>query len=253
MIDDTLLQGLRGIGMSEYEGKVYAILSALRVASAREIHEQTKIPRGKVYETLAALAEKGFIVSSGTTPVRYSPVEATQTFERLKRESVTSLASLHKRLKALESESPEPLMQGYKLCTDWTRDSQIRMMLRRAKSEIIVICNDADSLSRYGKEIDRAAKQVSLYLVVGDENLAESAPVKCYTGGNDLIASFFRNNDTDTSGLVLKLSLIADSRESLSILEDEGRLTGIFICPDIYAGYLSRKIIEEIRPVPKRK
>ena len=44
MIDESLLSQLKGIGMSEYEAKVYVILSALRVASAREIHEQTKIP-----------------------------------------------------------------------------------------------------------------------------------------------------------------------------------------------------------------
>ena len=89
MIDDSLLSQLKGIGMSEYEAKVYVILSALRVASAREIHEQTKIPRGRIYETLASLAQKGFIVSSGTSPLLYSPVDVTATFERLKRESVS--------------------------------------------------------------------------------------------------------------------------------------------------------------------
>lgn len=44
MIDDSLLAHLKEIGMSEYEARVYAILVALRVASARDIHEQTKIP-----------------------------------------------------------------------------------------------------------------------------------------------------------------------------------------------------------------
>ncbi|MDD1724016.1 MAG: TrmB family transcriptional regulator, partial [Methanospirillum sp.] len=88
MIDDSLLRELKEIGMSEYEAKVYVILSALRVASAREIHEQTRIPRGRIYETLTSLAQKGYIASSGRSPVRYSPVDVIQTFERLKRESV---------------------------------------------------------------------------------------------------------------------------------------------------------------------
>jgi len=249
MIDDALLRELRKIGMSEYEAKVYVTLSALRVASAREIHEQTKIPRGRIYETLAALAEKGFIVSSGTSPVRYSPVDATRTFERLKRESVTSLASLHRRLKALESESPEPVMQGYRLCTEWTRDIQIRMMLQRAKSEIVILCNDADSLARYGKEISRAAKRVDLYLVLGNRELAESLPVKCYTGGNDILSSLFSHDAVESIGPSMKLSLMADRRESLSVLEENDRVTGILICPDIYAGYLSRKVIAEIELV----
>jgi len=49
----------------------------------------------------------------------------------------------------------------------------------------------------------------------------------------------------------MKLLLMADRRESLSVMEENGRLTGIFICPDIYAGYLSRKIVQEIQPVDR--
>jgi sugar-specific transcriptional regulator TrmB len=134
MIDESLLSDLKSIGMSEYEAKVYGILTALRVADAREIHEHTKIPRGRIYETLASLVQKGFVVSSGKSPAMYSPVDLTLIFERLKRESVSSLDQVYVRLKNLETESPEPLMQGYKLSTEWTRDNQIRMVLRRAKS-----------------------------------------------------------------------------------------------------------------------
>lgn len=253
MIDDSLLLHLKGIGMSEYEAKVYVILSALRVASAREIHEQTKIPRGRIYETLASLAQKGFIVSSGKSPVRYSPVDVIQTFERLKRESTISLEGLYQRLKALETETPEPLMQGYKLCTEWTRDNQIRMMLRRAKSEIILLCNDEEFLTKYGSDISRAAKRVFVYLVVGRKELAEFAPIKCYGGGSDIESSLFHHEEGENIGLSMKLLLMADRRESLSIMEENGRLTGIFICPDIYASYLSRKVVQEIQPVDRSR
>lgn len=186
MIDDSLLLHLKKIGMSEYEAKVYSILSALRVASAREIHEQTGIPRGRIYETLTSLTEKGFVAFSGNSPVRYSPVDVTRTFERLKMESVEVLEDLHQRLKVLEAETPEPLMQGYELRTEWTRENQIRMMLKRAKSEIILLCNDEELLIRYNSEISRAAKRVPVYLVVQREDLARIVQIKCYHGGNDI-------------------------------------------------------------------
>lgn len=253
MIDDSLLLQLKGIGMSEYEAKVYVTLSALRVASAREIHEQTMIPRGRIYETLTSLAQKGFIVSSGRSPVRYSPVDVIETFERLKRESVASLEGLYQRLKALETETPEPLMQGYKLLTEWTRDNQIRMMLRRAKSEIILLCNDEEIITRYGGDIARAAKRVFVYLVVGRKEFAALAPVKCYVGGSDIESSLFCHEEGEHTGPSMKLLLMADRRESLSVMEENGRLTGIFICPDIYAGYLSRKIVQEIQPVDRSR
>ncbi len=255
MIDDSLLAELKGIGMSEYEARVYVTLSALRVASARDVHEQTKIPRGRIYETLTTLAQKGFIVSSGRSPVRYSAVDVTETFERLKRESMTSLEELYRRLKALETETPEPLMQGYKLGTEWTRDNQIRMILHRAKSEIILLSNDEAFLTRYGSEISRAAKRVPVYLIVGSEELADIAPIRCYTGGNDIESSLFHNEAGESNGLSLKFFMMADRSESLSILEENGKLMGIYIYPDLYAGYMSRKVLQEIQPAgrPRKK
>ncbi|PWR73397.1 hypothetical protein DLD82_09080 [Methanospirillum stamsii] len=253
MIDDSLLSDLKKIGFSEYEAKVYVILTALRVASAREIHEQTKIPRGKIYETLTSLAQKGFIVSSGKSPARYSPVDVARIFEKMKRDSTISLENLFRRLKALETETPEPLMQGYKLCTEWTRDNQIRMMLRRAKSEIILLCDDKKILSRYSNDISHAAKRIVLYLVVSDRELAEFTSVKCYMGGNDIKSSRFHHLEEENHTLSMKLLLLADRRESLSILEENGLMTGIFICPDIFASYLSKKIVDEIEPVRKSR
>ncbi len=253
MIDDALLSQMKEIGMSEYEAKVYVILSALRVATAREIHEHTKIPRGRIYETLTSLGEKGFIISSGKAPIRYSPLDVTQTFERLKTESINSLEGLYQRIKALENETPAPHMQGYKLCTEWTRDNQIRMILNRAKSEIVFLCNDEEYLTRYKSDISRVAKQIPFYLVLGNEDLAVSSPIKCYTGGKDIDVALLCPDAAENTGLKIKLLLIADRHESLSILEEDGQTTGIFICPDIFAAYLSRKMVQEIRPVKRSR
>ncbi len=249
MIDDSLLAGLKDIGMSEYEAKVYSILAALRVARGREIHELTKIPRGRVYETLAALTKKGFVVSSGTSPARYSPVDLSLAFERLKHDSIQSLDSLYTRLRSLETETPEYRSQAHELRTEWTRDNQVRMLLRRAKSEIIFLCSDKESLVRYGSDIAHAAQKIPVYLVVGEPTLAQFSPVKCYIGGTDIDASLFRHEDGEHVSSTMKLFLIADRRETLSIEEENGKLIGVIISPDIFAGYISRKIIREIRPV----
>jgi HTH-type transcriptional regulator, sugar sensing transcriptional regulator len=142
-------------------------------------------------------------------------------------------------------------MQGYKLFTEWTRDNQIRMILRRAKSEIVLLCNDEEFLTRYGRDVSRAGKRVPVYLVVGRKELAGVAPINCYVGGSDIAASLFQHDEGENIGLSMKLLLMADRHESLSVLEDNGRLTGIFICPDIYASYLSRKVVQEIQPVDR--
>jgi len=249
MTCDPLLLRLKSIGMSEYEAKVYVILIALRVASAREIHDLTKIPRGRVYETLSSLIFKGFVVSSNKSPVRYVPVDVNEVFGRLKRESVTSLDGLCSSLKNLEKESPEPVLQGYELRTDWTRENQILLMLHRAKSEIIFLCNDEEIITKYSTDLSRAAKKIPVYFVIGKPELAGSAPVKCYAGGTDIESSIFHHEAGENVALSMKLFLLADRRESLSVMEENGRVTGVCVSPDIYAGFIARKIIREIRPV----
>lgn len=248
MIDDSLILECKKIGLSEYEAKVYLILIGLRVASAREIHEQTMIPRGRIYETLTLLAQKGFIVPFGSSPVRYSPVDPLQTCERLKRESIHALEQLCGRLQSLKADTPEMRMQGYELRTEWTRDNQIRMMLRRAKTEIILLCNDEIILTTYRHDIIHAAKHLDLYLVVGREELAELIPIPCYAGGVDIESSLFQSENSQDNSLVMKMFIIADRRESLSVMEEKNQQTGILISPDIYAEYLSKKIIHEIKP-----
>jgi len=166
---------------------------------------------------------------------------------------VRSLEGLYERLKALEAETPEPLMQGYKLHTEWTRDNQIRMILRRAKSEIIFLCNDKEYLTKYSNEILLAAKRGYVYLVVERSELAEFAPIKCYIGGSEMNSSLFHHEEKENIEISMKLLIMADRRESLSVMEENGRLTGLFICPDMYSSYLSRKIVQEIQQVNKSR
>jgi Predicted transcriptional regulators len=254
MIDDSLLLRLKEIGMSEYEAKVYVTLLALRVACAREIHEQTKIPRGRVYETITSLMQKGFIFSIGKSPVRYAPVDVNLTFERLKRNSMISLDNLGQGLKNLESEIPKSLTQVYELRTDWTQENQIRMMLHRAKSEIIFLCNDEGCISGFSAEISRAAKRIPVYLVVGKPEIAKTAPIKCYVGGTDIAASVFHHEAGESVAISMKLFLMVDRRESLTIMEENEKRVGLLFSPDIFAGYMSRKIIQEIQQItPVRK
>lgn len=100
-------------------------------------------------------------------------------------------------------------------------------------------------------DIACAVKRVSYYLVLGRRDLAASAPIRSYIGESDIASSLFSPEETEKIGLSMKLVLLADRRESLSIMDEGDRITGIFICPDIFASYLSRKIAQEIQPVER--
>lgn len=253
MIDESLIPDLKEIGMSEYEAKTYTILLALRVASAREIHEITKIPRGRVYETLNVLVEKGFVNYSSENPARYSAADVSRTFEKIKREKVAFLDKVSTQLQNLEKERPESLLQAYELRTTWAIDKQIRLMFARAKSEMIILCIDPSFLDIYSSEIVRTQKRIPLYIVVSDESVAENLPIKCYLGDKDINSAFFCPPQAVSDSNTIKLIIYTDSHEALLIF-DRGGVTegeGVFLSNDIHAIYQSKTILKNIREIKR--
>lgn len=255
MIDESLISDLKELGMSEYEAKAYAILLALRVASAREVHEITKIPRGRVYETLNALIGKGFVTSSHDNPARYSATDVSHTFDLIKREKVGFLDALCTRLQHLERERSERVLRAYELRTTWAIDKQIRLSFARAKSHVIILCNDPVLLNTCSKDIIRTQKRIPVYLVVQDETIAEHLPIKCYQGDRDIVTAFFCPPTEETDASTIKLIIYTDGCESLLIVDREGILEGVYLSNDIHAIYQSKTILKNIQEIkrPKKK
>lgn len=251
--DEALIHDLKEIGMSEYEAKTYTILLALRVASAREIHEITKIPRGRVYETLNSLIDKGFVNSSSDNPVRYSTTDVALTFDKIKRERLILLDSLSTRLQNLEKERTEKLLRAYELRTAWAIDQQIRLIFSRAKEEMIILCDDPLFLEKCVPEIKRVQKKVSVFLVVSDEEKAKELPFKCYLGDKDINSAFFMPSKNTSDKIIIKLIIYADGHESLLIFDRSGILEGLFLSNDIHAIYQSKTILKNIREIMTKK
>ena len=189
-MDEDLVLRLKKFGMNAYEAKVYSALFGLRVASAREIHEFTQIPRGRVYETLNALMEKHFVVSAGGSPARYHyhVCDVSRTFEQIKKDTMDSLNDLSEYLTELERDRPERLMQAYELRSQWAIDSQVQLMFLRVRLEMLVICDDAEFLKRYASDLKKLDKRIVLYVIVRRPELAEHLGIRCYLGGRILSA-----------------------------------------------------------------
>ena len=91
---DTLLEGLRGVGLNGYESSVYLGLVQDRSARVTEISKRTGVPQPKVYQALDSLVEKGFCTLGSDAVNRYRPVPprvAIEGFvERLEAQRVTA-------------------------------------------------------------------------------------------------------------------------------------------------------------------
>ena len=56
---EGIVDGLRKLGLTEYEAKAYATLVGMGEATAREVHELCGVPRTRIYDILRDLDGKG--------------------------------------------------------------------------------------------------------------------------------------------------------------------------------------------------
>jgi len=63
------------LGLSNYAARVFVALQRLGVGTARQIHEDTDVPRSQVYGAAEELTELGLLELQQSTPKRYRPVD----------------------------------------------------------------------------------------------------------------------------------------------------------------------------------
>jgi sugar-specific transcriptional regulator TrmB len=87
MNDEDTVEGLKQLGLTTYEARVFLALQKLGRGTASEISEITDVPRSQVYGAAEGLEKRGLIETQQSTPTVYRPVPLeqarTQLLERL--------------------------------------------------------------------------------------------------------------------------------------------------------------------------
>ncbi|MEA5038188.1 hypothetical protein SDC9_31542 [bioreactor metagenome] len=245
MFEDDMIAQLKGIGLSEYESKIYLILACIHSASPRELHETTQIPRGRVYETLASLEKKGFIISTRQSPVRYRTADVPYTMERLKKEAVVRYDMLGMALETYAALAcPDRPDQTYNIQTEWGVENHIRYLLRTAKNELLIISDDPVFYQQYAEDIARAEKRIQLNCVVSSKKTAKSIPFRCYLADEDTKDSLFSPPLLRKLAMPAKEIIYADRKEVLAVYDREGKEEAAFTKNSIYAEFITRIVLK---------
>ncbi len=111
-MSNEALAALQRLGLTAYEARVYVALRKLQSATASEIADVSDVPRLQVYQTAAALENRGFIEEQQANPTRYRVVpvaEVRQQFEAQfqtdKRQSFEYIESIQETLTETRQES----------------------------------------------------------------------------------------------------------------------------------------------------
>lgn len=210
MKDEIVLQ-LRTLGLNEYEARVYSTLVGLKRATARDIHEASKVPRGRIYEILHDLAQRGFVGVEDGSPARYHAVDPDEVIDHIKDEYLASLEKTRAALKNLTSAAPLPPPPFYVLRSDWAIENQIQSVFRKAKERMVLICLDPSFLKKNLKALKALQKRIDLYVLVTDRTAFSGIDLPLFEGEGiveDLLAR--------------QTALGVYTRQECSILVDKG-------------------------------
>ncbi|MFP4179499.1 MAG: TrmB family transcriptional regulator [Spirochaetaceae bacterium] len=102
---EELIPLFKGLGITEYEAKVYLSLLSEHPASAYTISRNSQVPHSRVYDVTRRLISRGLVASTGTKPEMFSPLSPEDLVSRLEKEYRHYTSELEKRLKEFDFHS----------------------------------------------------------------------------------------------------------------------------------------------------
>lgn len=210
-IKESIVEGLKKLGLTEYEAKAYAALVGLGEATAREIHEVSKVPRTRIYDILKELSGKGFVEFIEGSPKYYRVVEPEMVVEQLREDLLTAIDLSERELKSLNME-----VQGsspvWCIRSEWAIKNRIRDFLETVDKDLTIFCQNSDFLKEYKFEL----KKHNLRIIVDDAEKFEGLGLELKSMQAES-ARLFHDLLAEETSFVLDCAMIKRGKESLVI------------------------------------
>ncbi|MDQ1281576.1 MAG: HTH-type transcriptional regulator, sugar sensing transcriptional regulator [Thermoproteota archaeon] len=84
IVTEKTRKALKDIGLTDYESTAYTFLLTSGSKTANQISKSTGLPYSKIYDVLASLEEKGWVVVEGGRPKKYYPKPPSEALEAMK-------------------------------------------------------------------------------------------------------------------------------------------------------------------------
>jgi len=106
-VNQSNIDALMRLGLSEYEAKVYLGLVSLRTGVAGRIYRASGVPRPRVYEVLESLSQKGLVDIQEGRPMRYTAKSPSEAIRALVQSYRKTGEDLMHQLKKIEAAGPQ--------------------------------------------------------------------------------------------------------------------------------------------------
>ncbi len=166
-----ILSGLRQLGFTDYEARIYVQLLKVSPATAYEISKGAGVPRANAYAALEALAQRGAVLPVNEEPLRYIAASPKSLFESIARQTRSLCSDLATELSALTPADQDSYV--------WTAHGgmavQDRIEAMIAESRRSIWIKAADDVIRHHKASlqKAAARGVALMVVLFGKDASE--------------------------------------------------------------------------------
>lgn len=245
---DDLCSRLIACGLNAYTARIYITLVSVGMSKVTELHTLTGIPRSKIYESLDWLETMGFVTKFGTNPFYFLAQDGTLALLHFQEDAIKKLNELSECLLEIQKINKTLTFT----CRSWYHSkesiaSQIKFRLNRAKRDVLIVSNDAETMKHYSQIIQKTAKRIPVYVVTLKDDVAEACPIKCYTTSNtlqkDLMnVSFF----TGEAELTYHIYFYFDRINTFGILNTEERDLALSNESDVYADFVVKNFLQSI-------
>ncbi len=138
MSDASLSSDLKALGLTEYQSKALLALMTIGVGTPREVARESGIPYPSAYDSLRALAQKGWVEFATTRPAVFRVREPSMMKEKIM-ESVGDLfAKLQDRYEKISNESTKPELI-YTVMGPESVKRKVIEILTSAESEVVMV------------------------------------------------------------------------------------------------------------------
>jgi sugar-specific transcriptional regulator TrmB len=211
-MEDGIVDGLRKLGLTQYEAKAYATLVGMGEATAREVNEISGVPRTRIYDILRDLEKKGFVEFSEGSPTYYRAVEPDQVMERLRDEMVESIDRSASKLRGLhlKAHGSSPV---WCIRSEWAIKNRVKDFLAKVERELVVLCASPDFLREHQADLLRIeVLKIKVDKMERFEDLA--IPIMAMKEGKEKL---FADAIIDGISNRIDCLMIADGRSSIVI------------------------------------
>lgn len=252
---DALINGLKKLGLTEYEARAYVGVLKLGEGTIQDICQAGELPRSRTYDIMRKLAQKGYVEIGAYKPLMYRAIdpnvvtkEMTSEIIRTRDEVLTSLTNLQKK----DERSSSPV---WMLFDERGIELSVKSLLDRSEKEIVVLAISNGTLLKFSNAISIKSKtsQIKVLIfhdpeqfqgILGNSIILEEDTYDSSSMGWMLDLDFPGKDDERK---VMMELVIATDRGSLVIYREDGKKKAMNIDGSILELFLRKSVADFLR------